>query len=266
MGDAALVAVLRRDRGVILASLVALTGIAWAYTLHLAGNMGGAGAGSDVAAAMAPAFTPWSAADFTLTFIMWVVMMVGMMTPSAAPMILLYARVGRQADVDGRPFAAVGWFAVGYLLAWVGFSAAATLIQWGVIRAALVTPMVSSADIVFGAAVLIVAGVYELTPLKNACLRHCQAPLSFIFRHGGFRRDAGGSVGLGFRHGLYCVGCCWALMGVLFVVGVMNVLWIACLMIVVLVEKLAVVGRVVSAATGLGLIAWGVWLSALQPG
>lgn len=211
-----------------------------------------------------PAFKSWSLTDFTFVFAMWAAMMVGMMTPSAAPMILIYARVGRQAAQQGRPFAVVGWFAAGYLLTWTGFSLVATVGQWALTRAALFTPMMQSASGIFGGSVLIAAGSYQLTPFKDICLKHCQAPLIFIQRHGGFRRDNAGSLGLGFRHGLYCVGCCWALMTLLFVGGVMNVLWIAGLTILVLAEKIVPVSRVLSCSIGVALIVTGAWLIKAQ--
>ena len=169
-------------------------------------------------------------------FMMWVVMMIGMMTPAAAPMVLLYARVGRQAAMQGKPFANSYCFFGGYLLAWVAFALVATLAQWAVQRASLLTPMMESASAIFGSALLIAAGLYQWSP-KDACLRQCQAPLQFIQRHGGFRRDAKGSLKLGIRHGAYCVGCCWALMALLFVGGVMNLLWIAVLTVFILLES-----------------------------
>jgi predicted metal-binding membrane protein len=191
---------------------------------------------------------------------MWVVMMMGMMTPSVAPMILIYARVGRQAAASGTPFTASAWFGAGYLLCWTAFSLTATLAQWRLERAALLTPMMESASNILGGIVLIVAGVYQWTPLKTACLSYCQTPLAFIMRHGGFRREATGALALGFRHGLYCVGCCWAIMALLFVGGVMNLLWIAALAILVLFEKLAPIGRLVARLMGLVFIVCGVWL------
>src|SRR5208282_2367329 len=143
-----------------------------------------------------------------------------------------------------------GWFAAGYLLAWTSFAALATTAQYGLERVALLTPMMASANKWFGAAILFAAGAYQFAPLKDSCLASCRAPLSFVLRHGGFRADAVGSLSLGFRHGLYCIGCCWALMALLFVGGVMNILWIAGLMIFVLVEKIIPAGRYVSRAVG----------------
>jgi predicted metal-binding membrane protein len=132
---------------------------------------------------------------------MWAVMMVGMMAPSAAPMILMYARVGRQAAAEGTPFAATGWFAGGYFLTWIGFSLVATLAQWVLERAALLDVEMASTSGVLGGAILIAAGIYQWTPLKDVCLTQCQTPLLFLMRHGGFRQEASGCLLLGLRHG-----------------------------------------------------------------
>ena len=259
-------AVLQRDRAIVLAALAAITTLAWADIIWLAGDM--AMDGMDMTGfrmipagqGMMPASAPWQPLEFACVFAMWAVMMIGMMTPSAAPMILIYARVGRQAVSSGHPFAASGWFASGYLIAWLGFSLAATSAQWALERAALLTPMMESASAVLGGTVLIAAGIYQWTPVKEACLAYCQAPLTFIMRHGGFRSDPSGALALGLRHGLYCIGCCWALMLLLFVGGVMNVLWIAALSGLVLLEKALPFGRLVSRVAGCVFIAGGVWL------
>ncbi|MGE0751310.1 MAG: DUF2182 domain-containing protein [Variibacter sp.] len=262
----ALEALLRRDRSVVVAALAIVTALAWADLVWLANDMwmGGmdmtgfrmipAGQGW-----MMPVGTPWQPIEFGAVFAMWVVMMIGMMTPSVAPMILVYARIGRQAAGEDRPFAASAWFALGYLLSWTGFSIAATFAQWALQRAALLTPMMESASNVLGAAVLIIAGMYQWTPLKDACLSHCQSPLGFVLRYG-FRREPTGALALGFRHGLYCIGCCWAVMALLFVAGVMNLFWIAALAAFVLVEKVAPFGRVVSRLAGIAFVVGGAWL------
>jgi predicted metal-binding membrane protein len=187
-------------------------------------------------------------------------MMAGMMIPSAAPMILLYARVGRQAVAQHKPFAATGWFAGGYLLAWAIFSFLAALLQAGLSHAALLTPMMTSASNVMGGGILIAAGLYQWSSWKYACLADCRAPLAFIQKHGGFRRRALPSLGLGLRHGFLCIGCCWALMLLLFIGGIMNIVWIAGLAILVLFEKLLTDGRNVSRVIGLTLIIAGILL------
>ncbi|MGF6176049.1 DUF2182 domain-containing protein [Ensifer sp. 4252] len=286
MTDTALETLLRRDRLIVVVSLLVLTGITWLYTLWLAAGMDatavmpasadgmsadmamdmGAGDGMEVdrspgaMASMADvAFRPWSASTFAYALVMWAVMMVGMMTPSATPMILLYARVGRQAALEDRPFAATGFFAGGYLSAWILFALVATLGQWLLEAALMLTPMLMSASRMLSGIILISVGLFQWTPLKDACLRQCQAPLLFIQNHGGFRRGARGAYRLGFRHGLYCVGCCWALMALLFIGGVMNVLWIAAIAVFVLAEKVLPGGRLLSRAAGVVLVMAGLW-------
>jgi predicted metal-binding membrane protein len=214
---------------------------------------------------MAPAQAPWKPVEFAFVFAMWVVMMVGMMAPSAAPMILMYARVGRHWAAAGKPLAAAGWFAAGYFLAWIGFSLAATLVQWVLERTAVLDSRMASASNILGGIVLIAAGVYQWTPLKDVCLAQCQTPFQFLIQHGGFRGDMRGCVLLGLRHGGYCVGCCWVLMALLFVGGVMNVLWIALLALLVLVEKLTPVGRWVARAAGLACVLAGAWMLSFSP-
>lgn len=272
MTDSTLETVLRRDYLVVTAALGIIVVLAWAYMLWLANDMDMGGmdmtgfrmipAGMGI---MLPATEPWRAVEFTCVFAMWVVMMVGMMGPSAAPMILMYARVGRSGKAEDRPFAATGWFAAGYVLAWTGFSLAATVVQWVIERAALLDSRMASASNVFGAIVLIAAGIYQLAPLKDVCLTQCQTPFQFLMRYGGFRGDVRGCLLLGLRHGSYCVGCCWALMALLFVGGVMNVLWIAFLALVVLLEKLAPFGRWMARAVGIACVTAGVWMLIFSP-
>lgn len=187
-------------------------------------------------------------------------MMVGMMAPSAAPMILMYARLGRQGKLAGKPLAATGWFAAGYFLAWTGFSLAATLVQWVLERQALLNARMASGNMLLGALVLIAAGIYQWTPIKSSCLAHCQTPFRFLMGHGGFRSNVPGCLHLGLLHGAYCVGCCWVLMALLFAVGIMNVLWIALLALLVLLEKLTPWGRWVARIAGAFSIAAGAWM------
>lgn len=265
-------AVLRRDTAVVIAAVATITALAWADLVWLANDMSMGGmdmAGFRMIPAgqglMMPVKTPWQPIEFAYVFAMWVVMMIGMMTPSVAPMILLYAKIGRQAEAAGQPFAASAWFASGYLLSWTLFSLLATLTQWTLERAALLSPTMASASNVLGGIVLIAAGLYQWTPVKDACLSSCQAPLSFIMRHGGFRREPSAAMLLGLRHGLYCVGCCWALMALLFIGGVMNLLWIAALAILVLLEKVLPFGRIVGRVAGVAFIAIGAWLLFQRP-
>lgn len=264
MDDTALELVLRRDRNIVVAAIVVVTALAWAYVLKLATDMsamdmsGMVMSGSGMESMLQPAFQSWTGEQFLLMLIMWIVMMVGMMTPSAAPMLLLYARVGRQARQQDHPFAAMGWFAAGYLLIWTLFALIATGAQWQLERAALLTPMLASASHVLGGILLIAAGIYQWLAIKDVCLTQCQSPLTFIQQHGGFSATKRGALKLGVRHGLYCVGCCWALMLLLFVGGVMNILWIAGLTILILLEKLIPTGRLIPRFAGVLLIGFGL--------
>jgi predicted metal-binding membrane protein len=181
-----------------------------------------------------------------------------MMTPSAAPAILLYGRVRRHAGgraPDARRVAPTGVFAAGYLLAWLGLSAAAVLLQWALARAGLISPgIMASRSRWLSAGLLVAAGAYQLSPFQNLCLSHCRAPAGFIARR--WRPGVLGALRLGAWHGVYCVGCCWVLMGLLFVGGVMNLVWIAALTGLVLAEKVLPGGRRVAHGAGVLMLIW----------
>lgn len=266
MNDTVLELVLRRDRNIVMTAIIMVTALAWVYVLKLSTDMSAMDmsgmdmSGSGMESMLQPAFESWTREQFLLMLTMWAVMMVGMMTPSVAPMLLLYARVGRQARQQNYPFAATGWFAAGYLLTWIVFALIATGIQWQFERTALLTPMLASASHVFGGILLIAAGIYQWLAIKDACLAQCQSPLTFIQQHGGFSATQRGALKLGLRHGLYCVGCCWALMLLLFVGGVMNTLWIAGLTVLILLEKIVPMGRLITRIAGVVLISLGLGL------
>jgi predicted metal-binding membrane protein len=252
MHGSALAAALRRDRWIVVLALCTITLLALGYTCWLA-------TGFDMSGMMSPDFVPWSAARFGFMLAMWVVMMIGMMTPSVAPTILLYAALANQGGARHR-FAPPGWFLAGYLLAWTGFATVATLLQWLLEWRALVTPMMAGTDRIIGGGMLVAAGVYQWLPVKQACLASCQAPLSFVQRHGGFQPEIRGSLRLGIQHGLHCIGCCWVLMILLFAFGVMNLAWIAGLMAFVLIEKILPRPRLVSRAAGVMAVVAGLAL------
>jgi len=267
MRGTALEEVLRRDRLVVAGALFVLAALAWSYVLWLAADMdmsgmdmGGSRMIPSGLGAMVPRFSPWSGMEFALVFAMWAVMMIGMMTPSAAPMILIFARVGRQAAIAEKPFASASWFAAGYFLAWTGFALIATAAEWVLDRAALLDPAMAITSKMLGGILLIAAGLYQWSRPKDVCLAKCQSPILFIQQQGGFRRDVAGALLLGLRHGAYCIGCCWVLMALLFVGGVMNVLWIAVLALLVLLEKLAPIGRLIARLAGIVLVTGGAWL------
>lgn len=277
----ALDAVLRRQRWITVAGLALLAVLAWAYLVTGAGlgmsplemtqlslfphrtaapalDMGGMDMGGMDMPGMEMGAPPaWTPALWALTVAMWWTMMVAMMIPSAAPAILLYGRVHRHAEAAGRSdgLAPTTAFALGYLLVWLGFSVGAAALQWVATRLDLVSAStMGSQSRWLSAAVLGAAGLYQLSPLQDRCLSHCRSPAGFLSRH--WRPGAAGAVLLGMLHGAYCVGCCWLLMGLLFVGGIMNLAWIAALTLLVLAQKVAPGGVWVGRAAGVILLAW----------
>ena len=240
--------VLCRDRAVAAAGLGVTAALGWAYVAWLALD-------GDAMAALMPMALPWHVTDALLAFAMWAAMMVAMMLPTAAPLILLLARVLRERATGGAALAA---FAGGYLAIWSTFSAAATAAQWGLQQALILTPMAEAASPRIAGSLLLLAGFYQLTPLKRACLRHCRGPLSFLMAH--WRPGRTGALRMGLRHGLWCLGCCWAVMALLFVGGVMNLAWIAGVALFVLIEKAAPKGDVAGRVAGGLALAGGAWL------
>jgi predicted metal-binding membrane protein len=246
MSEATMVeAVLKRDRAMVLAGVVGLSALAWAYLLALAWRM----PHQDMTMTMAmPHMQAWGATEVLLTWVMWAVMMVAMMTPSAAPMILMFATLNRRRRVQQGPLVSTTVFVVGYLLVWGGFSVVATLAQWGLHTAALLSPMLVSTSPLLGGILLAAAGIFQWTPLKSICLRQCRSPLGFVMAE--WREGAWGALLMGLRHGRYCVGCCWILMALLFVAGVMNLLWVAVIAVFILVEKVLPRGELLGRVVG----------------
>ena len=245
---------LRHDRAVVLAGLVAVITLSWAYLLLGAGiEMEMMDMGGGQIMAMLPKWTPGYAA---VMFVMWTAMMVAMMLPSAAPTVRLVGALARQrSSRHGAASVAATLFGSGYLLVWCGFSLAATLLQWGLGEAGLLSEAMALVNAILAGVVLIAAGAYQWTPIKDACLRHCRSPAEFLVRH--WCRGRLGALFTGMRHGLFCLGCCWMLMALLFVGGLMNLTWIAGIALLVLLEKTMPWGRWMSRLTGAFLIAWG---------
>ena len=253
----------QRDRVVITGCLVLAIALAWAYLVYLDRQMSAAMAYDREMAAMGMAMDkPWGAADVFFTFAMWAVMMVGMMTASAAPVMLLFAGMHAKRGARRVPGVVLA-FGAGYLLVWTFFSAGAALAQWALHALAMLSPSMTTSSAWLGGAILIAAGVYQLTPLKSACLAHCRSPLGFLMSH--WRDGTAGALRMGIEHGTYCLGCCWALMCVLFVVGVMNLVWVAAMTIFVLLEKIGPAGAVLARVAGVAMIASGalVWSASL---
>lgn len=237
-----------RERRLVLAELFVISSLAWLYLVKMPmtpGDFGG------LAARLAQPL-PRPMVDFAINFMMWAVMMVAMMLPTAGPMILMYARIARS-----RPGASPLWvrmFTVGYLAVWTAFSAVATIAQALFLRASIISNALSFAP-ALGGVVLVATGTYQLSPLKMSCLRRCQSPLAFFMTR--WRDGAAGAFCMGARHGASCVGCCWLLMALLFVAGVMNLAWVAVIMAFVLLEKLLPYPRAISFGGGLALIGFG---------
>jgi predicted metal-binding membrane protein len=242
---------LRHDRLLVIGGLSAAIALSWAYLLT--------GAGMDVhqmdGMLMPMAGPEWTLGTFGVTLLMWAVMMAAMMLPSAAPTILLHATISARSRAKGGRAASTGVFAAGYVAVWSAFSLGAVLLQFALDRAALVSPMMQVTSVGLAGAVLISAGVYQWTPLKQACLRHCRSPLEFLSTQ--WCQGNPGAFSMGLRHGSYCLGCCWVLMLLLFVGGVMNLAWIAGLALFVLLEKLAPAGHWAGKVAGLALVGWG---------
>jgi predicted metal-binding membrane protein len=296
MDSASLEGLLRRDRLITMAGLAALCLLAWLYIVAGAGlgmnawemtrfalfphqQTAAAMPGMDMSGMDMPEMDmpgmdmpgmdtgatsteprSWGPAIWVLMIAMWWIMMVAMMSPSAAPTVLLYARVHRHAlaqDQTWDKLTPTAVFVAGYLLVWLAFSVAAAALYWLLERTAIVSAVtMGSQSRWLSAVVLIATGLYQFSPLKSACLSHCRAPAAFLSRH--WRPSALGTLRLGALHGTFCVGCCWVLMTLLFVGGVMNLVWIAALAILVLAEKVFPAGQWVGRAAGIALIAWGI--------
>ena len=258
---------LRRERVIVLAGLLLITALAWMWILA------GSGTGMSAIHMTTWRFPPplhegmvenWTISYAVVMFFMWWIMMIAMMTPSAAPLVLLYARAYRHEQRQGKlPDGVVPTFVfvLGYLLSWACFSLIATGLQWGLERAGLLHQMMMwSISPFFTAVLLIAAGLYQLTPLKLACLQHCRSPAQYLAEH--FQPGAQGALRLGWKHGLYCLGCCWFLMALLFAGGIMNLIWIAGLAIYVLIEKVAPKGHLIARGAGVAMVIVGLWVAA----
>ena len=239
---------LRRERAVVLLALAGVTAIAWAY-LYVAQQ----------AIDMPMDDMPDMAMPFPATwvFAMWWVMMLGMMLPSAAPMILMFASVQKRKRERDQPYVPTAMFVAGYLAVWGVFSLAVTAAQWVLQQGMLLSPMLSLTPML-GGALFILAGIYQFTPLKYACLRQCRSPFAFVLNH--WRDGRSGALRMGAEHGAFCLGCCWALMALLFAVGVMNLLWVAAIAAFVFAEKLLPGGIWLARIGGGAMAAFGVWL------
>ncbi|HSY10438.1 MAG TPA: DUF2182 domain-containing protein [Candidatus Dormibacteraeota bacterium] len=249
----------KRDRLIVIAALTGITLLAWGYMVYEARAMYHTGVCCCAGMKMSgPDNSVWNTSTLIPLFLMWVEMMMAMMIPSAAPVILTFAMVQRKRREQERPFVPATIFLFGYLVVWTGFSALAAIAQWILHVKALLSPMMVSTSPILGGVILIVAGIFQWTPLKNSCLTRCRSPLSFLTTD--WREGKPGALAMGLKHGAYCTGCCWFLMALLFVAGVMNLWWIAVIAVFVLVEKIASKGLFIGKVAGIFLIVWGVWM------
>jgi predicted metal-binding membrane protein len=242
-----------RERAVIWTGLGLITLLAWIYLIRMSNMSGAAMPGMDMAMPMAHR---WTLTDMWLMFVMWAVMMVAMMLPGTIPMLTMYAAIVRSKGIGGG--ANLWVFAAGYVVVWTLFSALATLLQTALQNVSLVSDEMRATPLL-GGLILIVAGLYQFTPFKSTCLSHCRSPIGFFMSE--WREGIIGAIIMGIRHGAYCAGCCWPLMLLLFVAGVMNLLWVAAISALVLVEKVSRYGKPVATAAGAVLVGSGLLLA-----
>lgn len=249
----------RRDHLVLGGGLLAVALLAWAYLLVEAQRMSVSGICECLRMKMTgPENSGWPAATLLPLFLMWCVMMAAMMLPSALPMVLTFSAVTRNRQRFGRPYVPTTIFVCGYLAIWCAFSAFAALGQWWLHRHALLSASMATTSAIFGGALLVGAGLFQFTPLKRRCLTRCRGTLEFILTR--WREGRNGAFRMGLEHGAFCTGCCWALMALLFVAGVMNILWVAALTLLVCLEKISPARLRMNLATGVLLVGWGLFI------
>ncbi|OQM77372.1 DUF2182 domain-containing protein [Manganibacter manganicus] len=244
----------RHDRAIIVALLLGAMAISLAYLLI------GTETPMPEMAGMAMPARSWTPGYLAVTLAMWLAMMTAMMLPSAVPMLLFYDSIAQKRRAGSTTVGLTTLFGLGYLVVWLGFSIGAVALQFALDKAALLSPAMRTTNIALAGAMLIAVGVYQWTPLKQTCLRKCRSPLDFVLTQ--WRSGNGGAFHMGLRHGMFCLGCCWMLMLLLFVGGVMNFAWIAGIALFVLIEKLAPAGHWIGRAAGVVLIVWGIALLA----
>jgi predicted metal-binding membrane protein len=246
-------AVVKRDRNIVLAGLAAVIFVASIYTIHMTGQFNRP---MDVALMPSTHSTMTGGYSFLILFSMWTVMQVAMMSPTAVPMILMHGKVERHRQPQKLPFFRISLFFMGYIILWAIFSLAFAALQMGLQSAALLSPEMASSSPWLSGGILIAAGLFQFTHLKQACLKQCRSPVNYLMTE--WRDGRVGALLMGLKHGAHCVGCCWVLMALLFVAGVMNLFWMAAITAFVLIEKLAARGENFGRIIGIGLIIWGI--------
>ncbi len=249
---------LRRERVLVFSCLAAVIIVSWVYMYRMAWEMSGTGAETTLACSMNQ-----GPRDIVHMFVMWGIMMIAMMFPSATPMILMFTTVNERQREGQRPLMPTGLFVLGYFLVWIFYSILAAMAQWGLHVATLLSHNLVLTSSILGGILLVAAGVFQWTPFRDACMSKCRSPLGFLMAE--WREGRLGALIMGLKHGLNCVGCCWLLMLLSFVLGIMNMAWMAILTVFMLVEKAYPGSQWVSRASGLILVAWGLWVAAGAP-
>lgn len=264
-------AVIRRDRNIVLVGLAAVIGFTAYYTISMAvefNNQLSAGGGllaiQSLEYVCGLALSPEASGTPTLLnyqafwtlFIMWTVMQIAMMSPTAVPMVLTFTKIERHRHPERSPYLPTTLFYLGYVIVWAGFSAVFAALQLGLQAADLLSPVMASANNWLAGGILIAAGLFQFSKLKQACLNQCRSPVAYLMTE--WRNGRTGAYLMGLKHGLHCVGCCWVLMALLFVAGVMNLFWMAIITAFVLIEKLLPNGQQFGRVVGVGFIVWGL--------
>jgi len=218
------------DHAEVVTAIAIILAVSWALVAWMTLDVS-----HSVVKLMMPIDASWSSSTIAAVFVMWAMMMVAMMLPSAAPMVLTFDRISKQRSNNSTSRLDVLVFVAAYLVVWVVYSVLATGVQWGLQRFGLLTPMITSRPVWLTSSIFVLAGLYQFSPLKHACLGRCRTPLIFLMQE--WREGFSGAWIVGLKHGLYCTGCCWALMLLLFTAGVMNPVWIVLLMMLVAFEK-----------------------------
>ncbi len=252
-----------RDKKIVLTGLFIVSAAGWLYMFYMTWAMENMHL-VDMWMPPRGGTKAWTGFDFFMLFLMWITMMIAMMTPTVVPMVMMFTTVNKSKKQKQQSYVPTSIFLLGYLLAWGLFSIVVSLIQWPLHEAGLLNTMMDSRSYLLSGGILILAGLYQFTPLKDVCLKHCRTPLGFIMT--AWKEGYVGALKMGFHHGIFCVGCCWALMLILFAVGVMNILWVILITIFVLLEKvLPVSTKTMRAITGLSLLIWGGYWFSMYP-
>jgi predicted metal-binding membrane protein len=245
--------ILKNDRLIIIAGIAVVSLISWTYLAKMSVSTG-------LLTSVHAAHT-WKMNDLISHFIMWIVMMIAMMLPTAGPMILTFSFISRDRKQKEQPYVKSSIFVMGYLIVSVGYSFLATLLQWWLHHNALLTSVGASSSYLFSGMLLLAAGIFQWSKIKQACLRFCRNPFNFVMAN--WKEGVPGALHMGIKHGLLCAGCCWALMLLMFVGGMMNLIWMILITAIILIEKVAPRGDIFAKVTGVAMVVIGIYLVGL---